>query len=466
MGPEFPGFRNAVLHQFRTRERINLVHFTNPESKRWCDALATMLIRTDFPITSNLFAVYTKLMISAAYMLVTDHVQQKLSYRHRCFARPRRNPCGGVHECSRNPAPGSSELKKFNSTAEIGQYIRDSMAADQQNGYQTMVPTRRDRHRRECPATGGPGNGRGDGCSRTGILPGTVGYSQTNVQVAGVDEPDIVKNDDRYIYTISGSTLVIVDAYPAANAAIISKTEFSDTPKDLFVTGDRLVLFTSGTGTPVNIAQPAAGGPVAAPMIAVPPVRYNSPSTHAIVYDISDRKNPAVMKDYTVDGDYIDARMIGTLVYMVTREQIYPYATDQMIVPAVHEGATTVARPDVWYFDNHESQFTFTTITSLDAASGNEKDAQTYLLGSGNILYVSPDAMYVSYQKYHPVIYPVRVGSGTASRPSLLRQRVGFRWIGRGFEYEQRPDSAAATGVIARKNDRLTCCSTRPTSTP
>ena len=44
----------------------------------------------------------------------------------------------------------------------------------------------------------------------------TVGYSQTNIQVAGVDEPDIVKNDDRYIYTISGSTLAIIDAYPAA----------------------------------------------------------------------------------------------------------------------------------------------------------------------------------------------------------------------------------------------------------
>ena len=58
--------------------------------------------------------------------------------------------------------------------------------------------------------------------------------------------------------------------------------------------------------------------------------------------------------------------------------------------------------------------YTFTTITSLDAASGNQKDAQTYLLGSGNILYVSPDAMYVSYQKYHPVIHPMRGGMGIA----------------------------------------------------
>ena len=58
--------------------------------------------------------------------------------------------------------------------------------------------------------------------------------------------------------------------------------------------------------------------------------------------------------------------------------------------------------------------------------AGTEKDAQTYLLGSGNTLYVSQDAMYVSYQRYHPVIYtmhggvvppqPVAVGMGVAGR--------------------------------------------------
>ncbi|MCX5841692.1 MAG: beta-propeller domain-containing protein, partial [Deltaproteobacteria bacterium] len=55
------------------------------------------------------------------------------------------------------------------------------------------------------------------GASLSGALPstgeiGSVDYSQTNVQVAGVDEPDFVKNDARYIYVISGSTLTIVDA--------------------------------------------------------------------------------------------------------------------------------------------------------------------------------------------------------------------------------------------------------------
>src|SRR3989344_5835614 len=41
-------------------------------------------------------------------------------------------------------------------------------------------------------------------------------FSTTNVQIEGVDEPDIVKNDGKYIYTIVDSKkVVIVNAYPA-----------------------------------------------------------------------------------------------------------------------------------------------------------------------------------------------------------------------------------------------------------
>ena len=199
----------------------------------------------------------------------------------------------------------SSDLKKFNSTAEIEQYVRDSMALDQQNGYYGTdgISTAVNNAQRAEQAKGG--------LTVPAALPGTVGYRRPNVQVAGVDEPDIVKNDDKYIYTISGSTLTIVDAYPAAGASVISKTEISDTPKDLFVNGYCRVLFTTGTGTPESMPQPVTGvEPAIAREMPMPPYRYYSPTTHAIVYDISDRKNPKVMKDYTIDGDYTDARMI------------------------------------------------------------------------------------------------------------------------------------------------------------
>ena len=46
-------------------------------------------------------------------------------------------------------------------------------------------------------------------------------HSSTNVQVAGVDEADIVKNDGDHIYAIGGGVLFIVAAYPPQQTRIV-----------------------------------------------------------------------------------------------------------------------------------------------------------------------------------------------------------------------------------------------------
>ena len=228
-----------------------------------------------------------------------------------------------------------------------------------------------------------------------------------HVQVAGVDEPDFVKNDARYIYVISGSTLTIVDAYPASTAAILSRTELEDSPREIFISDDRLVLLKTGTSAIAGSDDPV-GTDVAAKMAVMPRYPYyrTAPVTHAVFYDISDRAHPKLLRDYTIDGDYVTARMIGTTVYLLSRESVYPY-NDRIIVPALKENAKIIATPDVYYFDNPEQQYDFTTISSFDASNGATKDVKTSLVGTGNIVYVSTEAMYVSYQKYHN-IYPVR----------------------------------------------------------
>lgn len=46
-------------------------------------------------------------------------------------------------------------------------------------------------------------------------------YSTTNLQVSGVDEADIVKNDGEYIYDISKGNIIIAKAYPSQNLSLI-----------------------------------------------------------------------------------------------------------------------------------------------------------------------------------------------------------------------------------------------------
>ena len=306
----------------------------------------------------------------------------------------------------------SGDIKKFGSPDEIRDYLKNNTQLAQESYYNTngMVAT----DRMTAVPVMAVQESAAKSTSVAGALPSAAGfgspdYSQTNVQVAGVDEPDFVKNDGRYIYVISGTTLAIVDAYPATSASVISKTELEDSPREIFINGDRLVLLKSGSEEVASTEEQPV--PVSAGKMATMPPRYpyyrSAPVTHAVFYDISDRAHPKVVKDFTIDGDYVNARMIGDTVYLLSRESVYPN-DDRIIVPAIRENAKIVATPDVYYFDNPEMQYDFTTVTSFDVRNGVTKDAKTYLVGSGNIIYVSPDAMYVSYQKYHNIYRPVR----------------------------------------------------------
>jgi len=306
----------------------------------------------------------------------------------------------------------SGEIKKFSSAEEIRDYIKNNtqLAQDSYYGAGVVWATDGTRSGQEIAVQESSAKGAAiPAALPQGLGVGSTDHSETNVQVAGVDEPDFVKNDARYIYVITGGTLAIVDAYPAKTASVLSKTELPDTPHEIFINGDRLVLFTTGS-MDIAAGDTPQGTDAATKIVAMPP-RYpyyrSAPVTHAIFYDISDRAHPKMEKDYSIDGDYVNARMIGNTVYLLSRESVYPY-NDRIIIPAVRENTKVVTTPDVYYFDNPEQQYDFTTVTSFDAASGNTRDAKTYLVGSGNIVYVSPGAMYVSYQKYHTIYRTMR----------------------------------------------------------
>ena len=303
-------------------------------------------------------------------------------------------------------APAAGDIKKFSSADEIREYIKNNTALAGETDYANGGVWSQD-------MAVAPGAAVAESAVKGLTVPaasvGSADHSTTNIQVAGVDEPDFVKNDGKYIYVISGQTLAIVDAYPAASASVVSKTEIGDTPKDIFIDGNRLVLFTTGTeDTDTSTSGGSATSGIAAK--AMMPYYYQNslPVTHAIFYDISDRAHPKVLKDYAIDGDYIDARLIGSNLYLVTREQVYTYAMDRITVPAVREGTKTIIAPDVYYFDNPERQYAFTTISSFDTTSAKDKEAKTFLVGSGDLLYVSENAMYITYQRYNNIIYPMR----------------------------------------------------------
>jgi len=219
---------------------------------------------------------------------------------------------------------------------------------------------------------------------------GGTDYSTTNVQVANVDEPDYLKNDSKYVYIVSRNTLSIIDAYPAESAKLILKIALdieSQYIQNMFLNEDRLVIFYNGQSDDEII-----------PQFDFVPRRSYSPVTHALIIDVSDKENPTILKDYSIDGHFRDARMIGDYAYFVTNSNIdYQYPK----LPVILESSVRIMTPDAFYFDNVEQFSNFNTLTAIDIF-GDTVNSETFLMGYTGAFYVSEDNFYLTYQQNMP----------------------------------------------------------------
>ena len=215
-------------------------------------------------------------------------------------------------------------------------------------------------------------------------------YSTTNVQIENVDEPDYLKNDSKYVYIVSQNTLTIIDAYPAESAKLILKIALdieSQYIQNMFLNQDRLVIFYNGQSDDEII-----------PQYDFIPRRSYSSVTHALIVDVSDKENPKILKDYSIDGHFRDARMIGDYAYFVTNSNIdYQYPR----LPVIMEDSIKIMTPEAFYFDNVEQFSNFNTLTAIDIF-GDKINSETFLMGYSGTFYVSQDNFYLTYQQDIP----------------------------------------------------------------
>lgn len=241
-------------------------------------------------------------------------------------------------------------------------------------------------------------------------------YSQTNVQVAGVDEPDIVKTDGAYLYLVENGRITIVKAYPVGEAVVLSHISFSNSTSisNIFIYGDRLVVF--GTiYTSFGEPYPLLEGDVKVPE-SPSFIWRGSPSTTLIaIYDVADRASPMLTKEIKIDGYYFDARMIDNYVYVLAPEYtnyIY-YALDEknitLNVPriSVDNVSRNISAGDIYYVDVPELSDAMTHVVSIDLET-NEVAEKSFLLGSSETMYVSKNAIFLASAHYPYYPMPMR----------------------------------------------------------
>jgi len=236
-------------------------------------------------------------------------------------------------------------------------------------------------------------------------------YSVTNVQVAGVDEADLVKTDGEYMYVVSGNNLTILRAYPAENATILCQISLNGTLRGIFINGDKLVVFgESYFYQPVEAYYVANTTVRMDEAITLPPLKvqvfpYQSYATGSEtfikVYNMSDRANPFLTRDVTVNGTYFSSRMISDYVYVVTSQPTY-WRHSRVILPMIISlNETKTIQPNEIYYSNiSDNSYAFTTIVSIDLKlDESELVHKTFLLGSASCMYVSLNNIYITMPK-------------------------------------------------------------------
>lgn len=231
-------------------------------------------------------------------------------------------------------------------------------------------------------------------------------YSTTNIQVAGVDEADIVKTDRYYIYLLSFSknSVYIIDANPQ-NAKILSTVAFdnssslagiylSQDSSKLAILGSEYKLrsetydYTSGNSETKSYTR-----------------EYFLPEdtkTFVKVYDISDKTRPNIAQDFAASGSYFNSRMIGNYVYAVLSQPVQ-VINKTVTLPSVYTGTetTNISPSQIYYVskeDNFYNYFTFTSIIGININDATQSAANlTIMLGGASNIYVSKNSLYLTY---------------------------------------------------------------------
>lgn len=230
-------------------------------------------------------------------------------------------------------------------------------------------------------------------------------YSDTNVQVEGVDEADIVKTDGTYIYYISTNKIVIVNAEDSSNLKIVSEVEYAEDnfyPSELYIYENKLVAI----GQKHNNSYER--------LIAVDSIypTGNNTTTIAKVYNLDKISKPKLEREVEIDGNYLSSRMINDNLYFITNKYLYSYLIRNKNLSELDENEfkptyrdtvindekNHIEYNDIYYFPESEDT-SYLNVVGFNVNNNQEANIDTYL-GAGTDIYSSQNNLYITRVKY------------------------------------------------------------------
>jgi hypothetical protein len=248
------------------------------------------------------------------------------------------------------------------------------------------------------------------------------GFSSTNVQEEGVDEPDLVETDGRRLVTVVAGRLSVMDV--TDNQPRLLGTLALDQGGSGGYGEAQLLL----DGARVAVLRPVAGGAspmagVRAPGRTAPPTAGPISATRVTVVDLTDATAPKIADEVTFDGDLVAAHMVDGVVRVVLRSGfpslpfLFPSGSEESVEVATEANRKVVADStlDDWLPHHavnggpprrtsecddvrHPGVFSglgMVTVVSVDLADPRPGPGAT-VLGAGETVYASTSQLYVT----------------------------------------------------------------------
>lgn len=249
-------------------------------------------------------------------------------------------------------------------------------------------------------------------------------FSDTNLQVEGVDEGDIVKTDGTYVYILSkdSGTVQMVEAV-RGNMKKLGKVQDTSTAaiskeiQEFYVYGDRLSVIRQAY-LPYQIIRENKGidlpyqyedengeisyqiAPGSRAPIGYDCIGTGKSVTYLETYDISDRNQPVLLGTVSQDGTYKSSRRTGDYIYLFTSHYVGSMgavAEWNTYIPKVND---KILPYESIYIPDFVKSSDYLVVTAVDVKKPEEPAAQKAVMADGNCFYVSQDNIYIGATRY------------------------------------------------------------------
>ena len=228
----------------------------------------------------------------------------------------------------------------------------------------------------------------------------------TNVQVAGIDEGDIVKTDGSYIYIARGREVIVVRADGAATHRVATLDLSAKTTPDELLAGPVMDMMIDKT-TLVVLSHAMTGDIGNWSKAGGSSMTLQATTLKATFFDIADPTNPKQLSQLTQSGAYLQSRLSDGVLYLVSSYWVngggVVMTEPGTFVPCVDAGSgpVPVAPSDVYPMPYVQSP-AYSVVTAIDVATRQVLGEQA-VLGYAGTIYMSEANLYLtSGQWFYP----------------------------------------------------------------